>query len=622
MRTNSRRPVKMALKELVSNRILKEIIGPVCKSGEWKVLVLDKTTTRIVSTCCRMHDVLATGITLVEGLEKSREPLPHMEAIYIISPTDSSVKSLLQDLDSNIDPMYMGAHIFFSHACPQPLMHRIASSKFAKRKIKTLKEADISFLPYESNVFHLDSPDAMLEFYTPGSTKHDVLQLVPLQVASLCAFLGQYPAVRYRGAHHRTRELAESIQTKLDDYKAESKDLGRSQNVSELIILDRGFDIISPLLHELTYQAMIQDLLPVENDVYSYQADTQAGGSREREAILDESDELWMSYRHKHIAQVSQIVSKQLQEFLVTKKLKKLDASKASVKEIHRLIQKAPQYQKELDHYSLHIHLAGDCMDHYQQGIKDLCIVEQDLVMGADSSGEALTDPLQRIMPTLFNRNIGVNSKLRILTLYISLKGGVDQEDYARLMQHADIPSDDRKTIRNLQHLGVKIFNEGKQKQKELKWKKRSTEGKYEVSRWTPRFQDIVEFSIGNSLDDSLYPYLKGRPKRSGTSGPQSSPSVSGGSSAGAQPASVRWQWTKATDKPAEVASSSKPTDKTSTFIFFIVGGMTYSEMRTIYEVANANPGCQLVVGSTHMLTPEMFLEQLKQMKSPTGGGI
>ena len=54
--------------------------------------------------------------------------------------------------------------------------------------------------------------------------------------------------------HHRTRELADSIQTKLDDYKAENKDLGRNQSVSELIILDRGFDIISPLLHELTYQ--------------------------------------------------------------------------------------------------------------------------------------------------------------------------------------------------------------------------------------------------------------------------------------------------------------------------------------------------------------------------------
>lgn len=57
-------------------------------------------------------------------------------------------------------------------------------------------------------------------------------------------------------AYPRTRDLAESIQTKLDDYKAESKDLGRNQNVSELIILDRGFDVISPLLHELTYQVI------------------------------------------------------------------------------------------------------------------------------------------------------------------------------------------------------------------------------------------------------------------------------------------------------------------------------------------------------------------------------
>ena len=55
------------------------------------------------------------------------------------------------------------------------------------------------------------------------------------------------------------------------------------------------------------------------------------------------------------------------------------------------------------------------------------------------------------------------NNKLRILTLYISLKGGkdasniyfhgshiiywctgVDQEDYARLMQHAGIQNEDR----------------------------------------------------------------------------------------------------------------------------------------------------------------------------------
>ncbi|KAK2508917.1 hypothetical protein MC885_017317, partial [Smutsia gigantea] len=347
------------------------------------VFIVDHLSMCILSSCWKMSDILDEGITsdphhptsdpplqvstfqslripvlggtqesllslfllVVEDIHKWREPIHSLEAIYLLSPTEKVPtgarervlgtgpnRSLLGDPN-----LHLQSRTYLSSMTPVPPFNELGHSPVPK-VFKTLKEIHLAFLPYEAHVqpqlvFSLDAPHTTYNLYCPYQAGEQTWQLEALapQITTPCTTQQEYPAIRYRKPRVSSPQNqgprghgadGHAVLAKLNALKADTPNLGEvpEKARSQLLIVDLTADLLVPLLHELTFQAMAYDLLDIEQDTYRYET-TGLSEAPEKAVLLDEDDDLWLDLQHMHIADGSKRVTELLKTFCERKRL-------------------------------------------------------------------------------------------------------------------------------------------------------------------------------------------------------------------------------------------------------------------------------------------------------------
>lgn len=223
----------------------------------WKILVCDGHGSDVISQLFTQLELRGLGVTLRLQLMSQRDPvLDHqVPAVYFCRPTEKNLDRIGQDLH---DALYDSYYFHFTSPISEDGLRRLAAAAGDSRA-RVLKVCShcCDFVALEDDLF-------VLNRWEGGGSKADdpVLDELADGLLGFFAMSGTVPIIRTpRGGD------AQSVAGKLDEklricLKMADPRFRRDFTFDRplLVILDRSVDMVTPLRHPLTYQALIDDV--------------------------------------------------------------------------------------------------------------------------------------------------------------------------------------------------------------------------------------------------------------------------------------------------------------------------------------------------------------------------
>ncbi|CAK9442268.1 uncharacterized protein LODBEIA_P60110 [Lodderomyces beijingensis] len=644
----------------IQHDYLHERIKGLQQPKEIYCLIIDRKVEAILYRTYTKEQLLRI-VASVEIIDDERRRNSYMAAIYLCSKTIYNLKCIMADVQTK---RYKNAMALFAYQDEQtnPEATSFYRNKFLNNPSvvqffqNNFNEMNFEYNAVETRVFLVDdkTPNSMPLYYNRNAQQFVIPQIkkVASSLLNLMISMQEYPFIRFYQPPDATYEaktlpelIADEFQLQMDGY-CRANDNYPTPEVSAktrsvLLITDRTIDLYAPLLHEFTYQAMANDIVESleKEDVYRYQSENEKGELSDVQVKLNnENDEDWVNLRHSHIIESSELIVNKITDLIKNNPLM-IDRSKASTSsDLMHIVAHLKGFDEERKQLTMHKSLIDKCLDinasrklaEFAADFEQTCCAQ-----GVSFEGERNKHLHDDLVILLARDDLHINDKLRLILIYAFYRGGLIRSDFEKMIKFVGvedkhIPGLCERCFNNVDKLGFEIF---KKKIKDQPANKQTfhtinNEGTYNTSRFTPGLKTIMQNVAKYSLDREWFPYFRDKPldeenvdtsidraKGKDFSLQSSSntlrntrikanwantPSSSSGAGGGASAASKRF------------GNGAQARQRQRIFCY-VAGGITYSEIRSIYELSNSL-NKDFYIGSESILKPRDFLIGLQNL--------
>ena len=442
-------------------------------------------------------------------------------------------------------------------------------------------EWDLHLIPLDAHLLSLERFDSFRNLYVEND--FTILHSIAKSLLNIERLYGSIPYFFWKGDYaKRVWELYLQLKRSMKIPHSTA-----SGHISDVIILDRRIDLVTPLCRQLTYEGILDDVLHIRSGYVLISKDI-TGKKQDSKVLMNSKDPVFSVIRSLHFSAVPQTLT------AITRGLKSAYSegkSLSSIPELKSFVQKLPDLVKQHDSLSIHVKVSEHITEKMKrQELSRLLMYERAILEAVEKFH--VTDFIEEAI----QRQMHYHIPLSLLCLMSTTNNGI-RPKYLQSLKKGFLHSYGHKhlvTFRNLYKIGL-LHDKDEDPTKGTK----------------SAFKQLTKVLKLVPKDPSLYDVYS----------PKDMAYVYGGSYKPLSCAVVEYlvknrTWKGLDDAVKGWCGPVYPTDrnppsppqKDQVVLVYYIGGVTFSEVNALQELGRRT-NTRYIVATTNTLSPAALIE-------------